>query len=448
MLQGGLQFEQAPPISVPFRFFLSAPISLLLAAAVLLWSGPEALQSRLSPAALAVTHLFTVGFMSMVMMGAVMQLLPVLAGAPISRPRTIALISHTGLCIGAPALAAGFLFGMPLLIEAGAAASGIAFATFIAAVAISLWQSRVANSTTRVISLAVLSLAATAAFGFMLASRLAWGIALPNVSIRYLHPAWGLLGWAGLLAIGVAYHVVPMFQMTPRYPRLLVKYLVSTVFLLLALWSTALWISNGARGPSASALALALAATCAAFASMTLVLQQRRRRQQSDTTLSFWKIGMASLIAANAVWALRILLPQQLPQRVEVLLGLLALLGCVGSIITGMLYKIMPFLAWFHLQSRAGAGRLLPNMKRILGESEQLLQFRIHVAALALLIGAVAWPAVLVYPAALALGAAAVLLEMNLLAVFCVLYGLGNRQRAPGGNCEPLEVSRWSVADR
>jgi hypothetical protein len=431
MLQAGLQLEQAPPISVPFRFFLSAPIFLVLAAAVLLWRGPEVLASRLSPAALAVTHLFTLGFMSMVMMGAVMQLLPVLAGAPIRWPRTIATISHTGLCFGTLSLAAGFLFGTPWLLKEGVVALGMAFAVFIAAVAMSLWRSHLRNSTTRVIWLAILSLVATAAFGVTLASGLGWGIALPNVSIRYLHPAWGLFGWAGLLAIGVAYQVVPMFQMTPRYPNVMVKYLVATVFLLLALWSAALWIGNGTWGRWASAGALALAAAYVLFAAATIVLQQRRRRRLPDVTLDFWKIGMGSLIAANAIWAFRIVSPVELPPAVEVLVGLLALLGCAGSIINGMLYKIMPFLSWFHLQALAGTGRPAPNMRKILGESDQRLQFRVHVAALALLVAAVAWPVVFVYPAALALGAAAVLLQMNLLKVLYVLRSSANERDTP-----------------
>src|ERR1035441_10512006 len=139
MLQTGLQLDQAPPISVPFRFFLSAPIFLVLAAGVLLWRGPEVLESRLSPPALAVTHLFTLGFMSMVMVGALMQLLPVGAGASIARPRAIAAITHTGLSVGTLSLAAGFLFGALWLFKAGAIALGIGFAVFIGAGAVSLW---------------------------------------------------------------------------------------------------------------------------------------------------------------------------------------------------------------------------------------------------------------------------------------------------------------------
>jgi hypothetical protein len=82
-----------------------------------------------------------------------------------------------------------------------------------------------------------------------------------------------------------------------------------------------------------------------------------------------------------------------------------------------MLYKIVPFLTWFHLQSLTGAGRVVPNMEKMLSDADQRLQFRIHGAALALLIAALAWPSALVYPAALALGASGALLEVNLLKV-------------------------------
>lgn len=126
MLHTGLRLEQAPVISVPYRSFVSAPIFLVLAAAVLVWRDPEVLESRLSPAALAVTHLFTLGFMSMAMMGAIMQMLLVLVGAPIPWPRTIAGISHTGLCLGTLSLAAGFLFGARAFCPKASAQSEIA----------------------------------------------------------------------------------------------------------------------------------------------------------------------------------------------------------------------------------------------------------------------------------------------------------------------------------
>ncbi len=415
MIQAGLRLDQAPPISVPFRFFLSAPLFLVLAAALLLWRGPEALQWRLTPAALALTHLFTLGFMSMVMVGAVMQLLPVLAGAPIPRPLAVAAVVHAALGLGTLSLAAGFVFAAAWLFKAGAALLGAGFAVFLGAVAAGLWRSRVRNTTVRVLRLAFLSLALAATLGVALASRSGWGIALP-AAFADLHPAWALLGWTGLLALGVAYQVVPMFQLTPAYPRAMVRYLGAIVFGLLVLWSGASWL-GGAWRPAADLCALALAGAYISFGATTIVLQQRRKRRQTDITLAYWRLGMASLIAATALWALRILAPAAFPERADMLIGLLALLGFAGSIINGMLYKIMPFLAWFHLQSASRTAGQAPNMNQILGQAEQRLQFWAHFAALALLVAAVAWPAALANPAAFALGASGMLLEANLIKV-------------------------------
>ena len=95
----------------------------------------------------------------------------------------------------------------------------------------------------------------------------------------------------------------------------------------------------------------------------------------------------------------------------------LAIFGFAGSVISGMLYKIMPFLAWFHLQSMCGLGQRAPNMKKILPDARQRLQFRSQVLALVLLCAAALWPGAFVVPAALALAAAAVLLEINMLIV-------------------------------
>ena len=49
----GLSLDQAPPIRVPFAFFLAAPFFVMLAGALLLWQGEAVLLTRWSPGALA-----------------------------------------------------------------------------------------------------------------------------------------------------------------------------------------------------------------------------------------------------------------------------------------------------------------------------------------------------------------------------------------------------------
>ncbi len=421
MNPAGLQLEQAPPLSVPFRFFLVAPAFLLLAAAALLWRGPEVLAARLSPATIAIAHLVTLGFMAMVMMGAMMQMLPVLQGSPVPRPRETAALTHAGVSLGTLALAAGFLLGERWLLNAGALALAAGFLVFVVAVLVCLARAPSQNHTVRAMWMAVLSLLVTVVFGVMLATLFGWGIAPPNSSVHSLHPGWSLLGWTGLLVVGVGFELVPMFQMTPHYPKLMTRYLVPAILVLLALWSAVLWIDEGRWGAFAVACAVAMAAAYALFAVVTMLLQQRRRRRLPDVTLNFWRVGMASLLGASLAWGVRVAWPGPWfapgPESLDIMIGVLAIFGFAGSVISGMLYKIMPFLAWFHLQSMCGPGARAPNMKKILPDARQRLQFRSQVLALALLCAAALWPGTFVYPAALALAATAILLEINMLIV-------------------------------
>ena len=75
-----LSTEQAPHISVPLRFFAVAPVFLLLA--VLCWRGDgNPFADLRTPALLAATHAFTLGFVAMIMLGALQQVLPVVIGS-------------------------------------------------------------------------------------------------------------------------------------------------------------------------------------------------------------------------------------------------------------------------------------------------------------------------------------------------------------------------------
>jgi hypothetical protein len=113
--------------------------------------------------------------------------------------------------------------------------------------------------------------------------------------------------------------------------------------------------------------------------------------------------------------------------RIDTFVGIAVMIGLFGSIINGMLYKIVPFLTWFRLHSVAGANRRLPNVKAIIPERRQRRQFVMHFAALCLLGGAALWPP-LVYPAALALAASAILLEANCLAAASLLFQPSSRR--------------------
>jgi uncharacterized membrane protein YciS (DUF1049 family) len=99
-----------------------------------------------------------------------------------------------------------------------------------------------------------------------------------------------------------------------------------------------------------------------------------------------------------------------------ILLGLLMIVGFAMSVINGMLYKIVPFLVWFHLQSNRGikSSHAVPNVREILPESRARRQMWLHFAALCALLVAVIFPVPFFYPAALLFGGSNLLLWLNI----------------------------------
>ena len=127
---------------------------------------------------------------------------------------------------------------------------------------------------------------------------------------------------------------------------------------------------------------------------------------------------MLSLLAAVALfWAQR-WLPVERPTAGSASLAVLVLAGFALSAVNGMLYKILPFLCWFHLQSaslrRGGTRPSLPGMRSLLPTRRTRPQVALHAAALLCLLAATLWP-ILARPAGALLLAAQLALGANLL---------------------------------
>jgi len=94
-------------------------------------------------------------------------------------------------------------------------------------------------------------------------------------------------------------------------------------------------------------------------------------------------VGMLSLLVLAPLPWLYPRLPIGWQAPLAVTAGLLFLLGFAASVVNGMLYKIVPFLAWFHLQTQTGArAGTLPNMKEFLPDNQARRHFWLHLTAL------------------------------------------------------------------
>lgn len=420
MLGSALSFDQAPPLAVPFRFFVLAPFFLLASGALMLVLGPAALASRWAPETLALTHLVTLGFIAQTMIGAVMQVLPVVAGSPVEHPRGVGWITLLGLNGGTLLLVYGFLAASPPALQGAAVLLAFGLGALIVAGAWAMLRAKAAASPTVFgVRLAFTGLALTLVLGVILAFALAMGLPLPLQKMVSSHVSWGLLGWVLALVASVAYQVVPMFQMTPQYPKWISSWLLPGLFVTLVLRSVVDLLS---MPDAVLAVVDVVAATLAlSFALSTLWLQHRRRRRLKDATVMFWQVAMVALLLAGLLWLAGLFFPVVAEDpRFALALGVLMLGGFALSVINGMLYKIVPFLVWFHLQARGPGKSPLKSMKDVLADQMAQGQFYVHGAALICLLAAVLLPQWFFYPAAALVTLSAAWLSRNLLVAVAV----------------------------
>jgi hypothetical protein len=144
-------------------------------------------------------------------------------------------------------------------------------------------------------------------------------------------------------------------------------------------------------------MVVALCTVAFVYAGYTIRLLKQRKRKIPDITARFWRLSMtclmvSALLLAGFYFAGHLLLSADLQQRAPVMIGVFMIYGFAGSVIMGMLQKIVPFLSYLHLQRRCISNfellKTLPHMGEIISEPRSHWQFRIHLSALLALLAA------------------------------------------------------------
>ncbi len=385
-----LRIDALPPMRVPLRFYLTAPVFGMLAGSLLLVESDTALASRWMPAALALTHLLTLGVLAMVMVGSLFQVLPVLGGGSIPGTGRTAAVVHPLLTIGSGSLGYGLLTHSAGSLTLGAATLGVGLGGFAILVGTRVLRRQAGGDALFAIRLAALGMASTAALGLVLALGMAW----PSLGIpfRLWTDAHALLGFGALtllLVMGVSFQVVPMFHVAPPFGTR------TTRVLSLGVFAGALGLAFGGEllDPRWPGAALGLASTAYALALLTRL--HRRRRRRAEPLVRAWQLAATLLLVTIAVGTAH--LSGVGDPRLQILLAALFGYGFALTVVLAMLGKIAAFLAFTHLQRQClrapEAIPLLPTMDDIVGSRAAWTQLGVHTLALVALCAAVLWPA-------------------------------------------------------
>lgn len=374
-----MHYDEMPPLSVPYRFFLTAPVFAIVVGLLLMSANPGELASRWTPLMLGATHGLTLGFMLTIMLGALFQILPVAAGVSLPHPKRLAALVHLCLIVGVSGLTLGFILSKPVLLGLGGIGLFLALGSFFAALIRPLLRTNT-TPTTRAMRLALLSLLITLVMGLVFVMGWVDPNTMPSFRLwTNIHLMWGLVGWVLLLVMGVSFVVVPMFYVAPDYPKWLSERLPLAIFAQLVILSFVQF-----SPPAVTALLILLAVTISAFPICTLRLFANRKRKIKDTTIMFWQTAMFAILTALLLLITSVVVSADIRAKVELLMSTIIVFGFVLALITGMLYKIVPFLVWQHLQKiwMKNPGRRMPisNMQQIIGNRAAKIQFWLFMA--------------------------------------------------------------------
>lgn len=382
-----LQLEQAPTASLPRRFLLSAPVWGMFAGALLMVDGAAPLHERWYPATLALVHVFTLGVLGNLMMGSLLQFLPVAAAVRIRGGARLGLWLHGLFNLGVLALVLGLHESWYSGLSAAAVLLPAAFLLLGAITLPGLWVAGGQRLLRAGFGMAIGFAVCTALLGGMLALGLGGWMALPLAALTDIHASWGVLGWVMLLMATVARVVMPMFQGTGSVPeKVQVAWLGSVALTLLA----AAWLRW--MDGKVTWLAAAVAVHALWFACAVLWLQWRAPRPRRGPLLWSWRAGtmILALAALALLWGV----------RGGVLAGVLGLAIALPLLLLGMAQEIIAFIGWLALQRRCGRGMQLPGVQRLLPERDKLRVLLAQLPPAMLLTATALWPSPLLARAA------------------------------------------------
>ncbi len=374
------------PASVPFRYFGAAIVFHLGAWLVVLLTAADWPDWRGGLGwPLAALHLVTLGTLAASAIGVSLQLLPVATKQPVRGPGVLGAIWWL-FVPGVVVLVLGMGLARPLWLATGAAAVIAVLLVFAAMLALNLRAGR------SMVGIVLHGFGALLALLLVLASAVAlvalW-IGQPlydHTAALSLHVVAGVFGFMGLLALGLAFVLLPMFTLgrVPADRRQIESGVLALAAVALAAVA-ALWPAQGLLLRTL-ALALGIAAVALHLYLMRGIFTTAMRRDLG-TSGRLMKAGWAGL--ALALLAAAAALPAEAGSVWARLFGLVAVAGWLLTFLLGILQRILPFLASMHAGQRLKRG---PTPSALTSEAPLRWHAGAHAVALALLAVGLAWP--------------------------------------------------------
>ena len=208
----GLQTNNAPHSSVVIPHFIFGAISLLILAVLILLADESLLQAYFNAKLVAITHIAVLGWASMIVFGALYQLVPVVFETALFSEK-LAKVTFWVSAVSVLFLSYSFwVSSYVTLLPYASICMFLSLLLFVVNILLTYRKAALKNIKSTLVITSVFWLLITELIGTLIALNFKFNF-LSEIHLHYLkiHATVGLIGWFVLLIIGVGATLIPMF---------------------------------------------------------------------------------------------------------------------------------------------------------------------------------------------------------------------------------------------
>ncbi len=351
----GSSTKNAPSPKVVLPHYAVGALSFLTASILLFFTSGDIVNSYVSPKVLSITHILVLGWITMIIFGALYQLIPVVMEVKLFS-ETLAYISFITLISGTILIAINFwtnYINNTLMLEIGGTSIFISVFLFVVNALGSARKSDQKTIENRFIIISAFWLLLTVLLGiFMVLNASLHIVAKSSLELLKIHVHIGVIGWFMMLVIGVASKLLPMFfivhKLKPKY--LHISFWLTNTGLLLV----GIVYYFKANSLVSGLLSLPIIVGVMFFVKYNYDAYKARLRKKLDIGLKLSVFSFVLLFASIIFGLVSFTNPDFLSEysvRFNTAYMVLLILGFFTSLILGQMYKTLPFIVWLQRYS-------------------------------------------------------------------------------------------------
>lgn len=378
-----LATDMAPPFVLVAHYFIAGAIFYTVSAFLLPFYASEISGYFLSSSLAFLMHLYLLGFVMMIIFGAMYQLVPVVLEIPIFS-KDFAYIQFYMFTIGILIFTFGLRYeNFTQILPYGALMMYLSMLIFVVNILLTYRALKRWDIVAKFIFMSNIFLFIGVSIGLVLALNMVFGFNIDILELVQAHIALSVFGYIIMTIMGVGMILIPMFSLSHGFSQKAIHLAFYTMIAGLVLFLI------GDFGQIAfvkfGGIFLSSFAMIAALYQMWLIFSTRIRKKND-----FWAKNMiASFVTLILSFAILLLGIATHKDVLFVLFGYSLFFGFFTFFIVGHIYKILPFLVWYQRYSSLVGKIKVPMLHDMVKENVADIQFWLTLIGFLLSAGAI-----------------------------------------------------------